>query len=30
MFFLLMGMIVVIYILAAEVMKRFFYRRAKF
>jgi Mg2+-importing ATPase len=29
-FFLLMGMIVVLYILAAEVMKRFFFRRAKF
>jgi len=30
MFFLLMGMIVVFYILAAEVMKRLFYRWAKF
>ncbi|HUK55996.1 MAG TPA: magnesium-translocating P-type ATPase [Nitrospiria bacterium] len=29
-FFLLMGMIVVFYILAAEMMKRIFYRRAKF
>ncbi|HET6465722.1 MAG TPA: magnesium-translocating P-type ATPase [Nitrospiria bacterium] len=29
-FFFLMGMIVVLYILAAEVMKRLFFRRAKF